>query len=107
MRQFLYHVTPQENVQSILRDGLKRKGFAVYCSENPHSWWQPNMAIFKVRITGLKHEMTTFLPESDEILIWGDINPERLHLCKLYEVIPRKMLKKIDKAKMDDERKEE
>ena len=93
-KQFLYHVTPKENVKSILREGLKRKGFAVYCSEKPWSWYMEGMAIFKVRITGLRHKMTTFLPESDEILIWGDILPERLFLCKTIDVIPRKMLQK-------------
>ena len=95
MKQFLYHVTPQENVKSILADGLKRKGFAVYCSDNPYSWWTPDLAIFKVRITGLKHEMTTFLPESDEILIWGDINPERLFLCKPTDVMSKGVYRSI------------
>ncbi len=93
-KNFLYHVTPKENVHSILKEGLKRKSFAVYCSEKPYSWWTPDMAIFKVRITGLKHKMTTFLPESDEVLIWGDVNPERLFLCKTSEVIPHKMMRK-------------
>ena len=95
---FLYHVTPAENVQSILRDGIKRKGFAVYLSEKPYSWYTPGAAIFKVRITGLKHEMTTFLPESDEILVWGDIPAERVFLVKANEVIPRKMLQNIYEA---------
>ena len=82
MTDFLFHVTPKENVESILKDGLKRKGFAVYCSEDPYSWWTPDLAIFKVNIVGLQHEMTTFLPESDEILIWGNIEPERISLYK-------------------------
>lgn len=95
MKQFLWHITPKENVKSILADGLKRKGFAVSCSEKPYSWWTPEMAIFKVRITGLKCDMTTFLPESDEILIWGDIPPERLYLCNPLEVFTRKMYKML------------
>ena len=92
-KQFLYHVTQQENVQSILRDGLKRKGFAVYCSEKPDSWYERGLAIFKVRITGLKSKMTTFLPESDEILIWDDIPAERVCLCRASDVIPRRVLR--------------
>lgn len=94
-KQILYHVTPKENVRSILTDGIKRKGFAVYCSEKPYSWWTPDMAVFKVRITGLEHEITTFLPESDEILIWGDIPPERLFLCDTSRVIPRKIMQRF------------
>lgn len=104
MKQFLYHVTQKENVKGILRDGLKRKTFAVYCSEKPYSWWTPDLAIFKVRITGLKCELTTFLPESDEVLIWGDVPPERLFLCKASDVIPRKMLQQA-KLRCKDGRK--
>ena len=81
MKHYLFHVTKQENVESILRDGLKRKyGFAVYLSENWDSWWKPGMAVLRVRITGLnkQFEMKTFLPESDEILVFGDIRPERI-----------------------------
>lgn len=97
VKQFLYHVTPKENVQSILQSGLKRggnsgRGFAVSLSEKPYSWYTLGLAIFEVRITGLKHEMTTFLPESDEILVWGDIPPERVCLCKARDVIPKKIL---------------
>lgn len=91
-KQFLYHVTPRENVQSILREGLKRKGFAVYCSEKPYSWYQNGMAVFKVRIAGLKSKMTTFLPESDEILIWDDVPAERVCLCNTSDVIPKRVL---------------
>lgn len=90
-KQYLYHVTPKENVRSILREGLRRgggmrPGFAVYLSEKPHSWYALGLAIFKVRITGMEHEMTTFLPGSDEILVWGDIPPERVYLCPVPDV---------------------
>lgn len=101
MKQFLYHVTPKENVQSILQNGLRRKGFAVHLSEKPYSWYTPGLAIFKVRITGLRHEMTTFLPESDEILVWGDIPAERVCLVKANEVIPRKMLQNTYKRAVE------
>ena len=81
MHHYLYHVTKPENVPLILRDGLKRKyEFAVYLSEKWDSWWKPGMAVLRIRIIGLnkKYEMRTFLPELDEILVFGDINPERI-----------------------------
>ena len=81
MKHYLYHVTKKENIPAIIREGIKRKyGFAVYLSEKWDSWWKPGMAVFRVRITGLnkKYEMRTFLPELDEILVFGDINPERI-----------------------------
>ena len=81
MKHYLYHVTKLENVHSILRDGLKRKyEFAVYLSEKWDSWWKPGMAVLRIRTTGLnkEYEMRTFLPELDEILVFGDINPERI-----------------------------
>ena len=105
-KQFLYHVTPQENVQSILQNGLKRggnsgRGFAVYLSEKPYSWYTSGLAIFKIRITGLKHDMTTFLPEIDEILVWGDIPAERVCLVKASDVIPRKILQAAKRKEGD------
>ena len=81
MKHYLFHVTKKENVREILNNGLKRKyEFAVYLSENWDSWWKPGMAVLRIRITGLnkKYEMRTFLPELDEILVFGDINPERI-----------------------------
>lgn len=47
---------------------------AVYLSEKPLSWYRPGMEILRVDVSGLDDmEATTFLPESDEILFWGDI----------------------------------
>lgn len=87
MKQYLYHVTEPENVQSILRTGLRRDGsrrrtIAIYLSENPRSWYQPGKVVLRVRIEGLTGDMTTFLPEQDEILYWGDIEPDRIEICK-------------------------
>ena len=81
--KYLYHVTQAENVESILKNGLlrgggKRKGCFVHCSESPTSWYTPDMALLRVNIDGIGCEMTTFLPESDEILIWGDVPRERI-----------------------------
>ena len=59
--------------------GLKRGGgirscCAVYLSEDPLSWYQDGKAILRVDISGLKEiKATTFLPDSDEVLFWGDI----------------------------------
>ena len=81
MRHYLYHVTKQENIPSIIREGIKRKyGFAVYLSENWGSWWKPGMAVFRVRITGLNklYQIGKLDENLDEILVFGDINPERV-----------------------------
>ncbi len=78
-KRILYHVTPPDNVERIIREGLKpggneRRGFAVYLSEKPLSWWTDGLVILKVDVSGLKEvKATTFLPESDEILFWGEI----------------------------------
>ena len=79
-KRYLYHVTKPENVGDILKFGLMRsKGgrttFAVYLSQNPLSWYQPGLDILRVDMSGLKptQPATTFLPDSDEILYWGDI----------------------------------
>ena len=93
MKHYLYHVTKQENIQSIIREGIKRKYvFAVYLSENWDSWWKPGMAVFRVRITGLNkiYKMGKLDENLDEILVFGDINPERV--SRWYP--PRNELKK-------------
>lgn len=77
--KYLYHCTEPQNVPSILKHGLMRGGmerhtFAVYLSEKPLSWWSGGMSILRVDVSDLSEiEKTTFLPESDEILFWGDI----------------------------------
>ena len=86
-KRYLYHVTPSENVQSILRDGLirgggQRRAAAVYMSEKPLTWWGPGMKILRVDTKDLMGEWSDFMPESDEILFWGDIPAERI---KVYE----------------------
>ena len=77
-KRFLYHVTDAGNVESIKRDGLrryaKRPTMAIYLSTKPLSWYQVGMRILKVDISGLSCvPATTFLPDSDEVLFWGDI----------------------------------
>ena len=78
-KRVLYHITDPENVPSIMLGGLKRGGgirscCAVYLSEKPLSWYQNGKIILRVDISGLKEiKATTFLPDSDEVLFWGDI----------------------------------
>lgn len=78
-KKYLYHVTKKENVPNIIREGLRtsmsnKTTFAVYLSEQPLSWYEEGLSILKVDISGLEGlEATTFLPETDEVLFWGDI----------------------------------
>ena len=78
-KRYLYHVTDPANVPDIMLGGLRRGGgirahFAVYLSEKPLSWYQPGLSILRVDVSGLKEiKATTFLPDSDEVLFWGDI----------------------------------
>lgn len=80
-KKYLYHVTKKENVNKIIREGLRtaasdRTTFAVYLSEKPLSWYEEGLSILKVDISGLEGlEATTFLPDTDEVLFWGDIPP--------------------------------
>ena len=86
---YLYHATTPENAEKILRDGLLRQNKPwVYMSEKPTSWWLPGLDLLRIRITGLKENMQTFLPELDEILYFGDINPARINRAD--DAIPRR-----------------
>jgi RNA:NAD 2'-phosphotransferase (TPT1/KptA family) len=81
-RQHLYHRTQKELVPSILKEGLKRKGFAVYLSENPFSWLGLGTATLRVDVDKIPRECetTTFIPELDEVLVWGDIPPSAIEV---------------------------
>lgn len=78
-KRYLFHTTKPENVPKIIVEGLRisagnRSTFAVYLSERPLSWYEQGLSILKVDISGLdKLEATTFLPDTDEVLFWGDI----------------------------------
>ena len=88
-QRYLYHVTDPTNVESIIKTGLtryasNRRTMAVYLSTKPLSWYQDGMRILKVDISGLSCiPATTFLPDSDEVLFWGDI-PTWKHTKKGY-----------------------
>lgn len=77
-KRYLYHVTDPRNMRSIREKGLvrhaNRPAIAVYLSESPMSWYREGLRILRVDISGLSHiKATTFLPDSDEVLFWGDI----------------------------------
>lgn len=102
-RRRFYHVTEPENLKSILRNGLlrgggKRQAAFVCLSEKPLSWWKPGMTILKVDIKNLPGERSDFLPESDEILYWGDIPAKRI---KVYEPKPIEYIKMFSSNKYD------
>lgn len=83
-KMYLYHVTPKKNVERIIVEGLRRSAgnrttCAVYLSENPLSWYQEGLEILRVDVSGLSElKGNTFLPDLDEILIWGDIPPYKM-----------------------------
>lgn len=76
----LYHVSPMANVPSILKHGLVPNGAFVSLSENCSSWWKDGLALFAVDFDGLDLKMHTWLPELDEITVWGRIPAERITL---------------------------
>lgn len=87
-KRYLFHVTDGINVEKILSEGLirgggERKSFAVYISKNPLSWWKAGKAILRLDTKDLIGEWSDFLPESDEILYWGDIQKERIKLLRV------------------------
>ncbi len=76
----LYHVSPMENAKSIEENGiLVPKGHAmVSLSMKRDSWYRKGMSLFEVNVEGIGLEMHTFLPESDEIIVFGSIPKERV-----------------------------
>ena len=83
----LFHTTKAENVDSILKTGLRTSGLGiVYLSEKPETWWQSaGMVTLAVNMDGITHRLTTFNdPKLDEILCWGDIPPEAISVHKCH-----------------------
>lgn len=86
MSKTLYHVTPVENVKSILENGLERchgghSGAFISLSERPDSWIQDGLALLEVDVEGLPCTMTSWIPDGlDEVCYWGDIPPSRIRL---------------------------
>ena len=81
----LYHTTLKKNIDSIKEKGLLAKGLGiVYLSEKPDSWWQGEQyCTFEVNIKDMENKLTTFNePDLDEVLCWGNIEPNRLKLLK-------------------------
>jgi len=105
-KRYLYHVTKPENVGSIIKDGLRvsmgdHTSFCVYLSENPLSWYQPGLDILRVDISGLQDILaTTFLPESDEVIFWGNIPAWKLTkggFKQRIELVTHKYVKKYSR----------
>ena len=81
----LYHTTLKKNIDSIKEKGLLAKGLGiVYLSEKPDSWWQGEQnCTFEVNIKDIENKLTTFNEHDlDEVLCWGNIEPNRLKLLK-------------------------
>ena len=81
----LFHTTPKENAEAILREGLKRReGCAmVFLSTEASSWRHKgaegeNEVTFIIDIDGLEGRFTDFLPDLDEVNYWGDIPADRI-----------------------------
>ena len=80
----IYHITERVNMQSIKQNGLIRQNSAFIClCEHFESWIDmfKNPVIFMVDINSFMKDnpsvnVTTWIPESDEICVWGDI-PQR------------------------------
>ena len=83
---YLFHITSSNNVNRIIKDGLKfnpdgRKRCYVYLSERPTSWIDKNnlanISILQVDISDLNfNEIETYWrPEIDEIIFTQEIPP--------------------------------
>ena len=78
----LYHKTPRENLKSIFEKGLIPSPNFVSLGSNPESWYR-DFACLVVDIDMFMKEnpgvrITTWLPELDEVCVWGTIPPKYL-----------------------------
>ena len=76
MAKTLYHVTPSENVEAILKNGLLRvhgdvRSAFICLSEKPDSWMVDGLTLLDADIEGL-----------DEVCVCGDIPPNRIRITK-------------------------
>lgn len=82
----LYHMTPRENLESIFKTGLlPAHGNFVCLCEDPLSWYRDyarlivDMDAFRRDSPGVR--VTTWLPDLDEVCVWGTIPPKYIRLC--------------------------
>ena len=86
MQKYLFHTTPTENVEKIIKEGLKlnpdgRKRCFIYLSEFPTSWVDKdnstNISILQVDVSDIDfyHTETYWRPEIDEIMFTQEIPP--------------------------------
>lgn len=83
--RMLYHMTPHENLESIFEKGLVPAYNFVCLCEDPLSWYQ-DYARLAVDIDAFRRDnpgvrITTWLPDLDEVCVWGTIPPEYIRLC--------------------------
>lgn len=81
----LYHTTLKTNLESILKEGLKPSKLGiVYLSENQNSWWTGEEYVtLEINMKGCNNKLTTFgMPNLDEILCWGSIEPSRIRVVQ-------------------------
>lgn len=76
-QRYLYHRTSSKNVRSIVENGLVPRNF-ICLSEDVNSWVTLGSAAFRIDIGSFMKDfpevkVTTWLPESDEICVWGKI----------------------------------
>lgn len=76
----LFHVSDMSNAKSIEENGIVvPKGHSyVSLSMNKDSWYKEGMCLFEVNVEGIEHEMRTFLPDLDEIIVFGSIGKDRV-----------------------------
>ena len=85
-QHYLYHVTPTENVERIIKEGLKFspdgvKRCFIYLSELPYSWVNKDsidkVSILQVDVSDLEFDKinTCWRPEIDELIFMQEIPP--------------------------------
>ena len=96
----LYHMTPHRNLESIFRTGLlPAHGNFVCLCEDPLSWYW-DYARLAVDIDAFRRDnpgvrVTTWLPDLDEVCVWGTIPPKYIRLCSGGSGSPRRPWRRL------------
>ena len=82
----LYHRTPHQNIASILEKGLLPSPNFVCLSISPSSWYNKH-SLLEVDIDQFIQDfpdiaVKTWLPELDEVCVWGTIPPKYIKYCE-------------------------
>lgn len=79
-KHYLYYVTDKECASDVEKNGIpKPESGAIILSENPFTFWKPGRAIFRVRSTGIKMNLSLGTM-TDEFWYSGHIAPRRIQL---------------------------